>query len=155
PKVPRLTIAVTELVPGLVVARDGAPLAQSDLGIAMKVDPGTIVIAASAPGRREWSDRVDLPAGEARVVRVPALGIGEGPRREVVAPPPPPPSRAPPTGLTTQRTIALAIAGAGVISIGFGTYFGLKSNSEWADSQSHCKPGDADHVTCDGPGNDL
>jgi len=54
PKLSRLTIAVSPSIPrtALQILRDGAPVAQEELGLAVPVDPGEHVVVVSSPGRK-------------------------------------------------------------------------------------------------------
>lgn len=59
---------------GLQVRRDGALVSEAVRGVPVPVDPGSHVIAASAPGRRPWSTTISLASGKTAVsVVIPVL----------------------------------------------------------------------------------
>src|SRR4051812_45312237 len=62
PKLVRLTVQVPEAsrVAGLSVTRDGARLEGGEWGVAIPVDPGEHVVAATATGRAPWETRTDV-----------------------------------------------------------------------------------------------
>src|SRR5262249_49331342 len=97
---------------------------------------------ATAPGRREWRQSVKLAPGESQTVHVPALdpdGTTEIPplppeTRPSAGGPTRPAERPAPSGaplIGPQRAVALALAGVGLVGLGIGSYYGLKSNSEY------------------------
>jgi hypothetical protein len=155
-QVPRLTITVAGAsVPGLVVERDGKALDPAVFGVAIPLDPGAHTIKATAPKKEPFATTVTLRASEAlHILEIPALKDAAP-----VAPPPPerkpaletPPPAPPGPGLGTQRTIAIALGGAGVVALGIGAYFGLHASSLQSDAKPHCF-GDG---TCDADGVSL
>jgi hypothetical protein len=77
PKLARIRIVVAPAVggiAGLSVKRGDDLVANDAWGIAVPVDPGTIVVRAEAPGKRPFVSEVKLDAGdEIREVRIDAL----------------------------------------------------------------------------------
>jgi hypothetical protein len=138
PQLSYLTVSVPTAVAGLTVTRDGTELPQAAWGAAVPVDPGAHKIQATAPGRVAWSTDVTV-AGQGRRanVSVPAL-VEEGATPLVVAAPAIAPIHEEPasgSGLFsgpggTQRTIAVASAGAGVAGLVLGSVFGAKMLSD-------------------------
>lgn len=148
--VPRLQINVpaASRVPGLVVQRDGSPLGAPQWGLSTPVDPGQHRIEATAPDRSPWAtvvtiagnsqvQKIEVPPLEAVTVapedaeRQPARGdalapqsVGNEPRE--------------PAGLGAQRTWAIVAAGIGVVGLGVGTAYGLKSMSKKDEASRHC-----------------
>jgi hypothetical protein len=85
-----LAIAVAHPVDRLQIRRDGAPLDASAWNHPLPIDGGTHVVTASAPGRIEWKQAVEVGREhDAQSVAVPELALAP------VPPPPPPPSRLP------------------------------------------------------------
>jgi hypothetical protein len=127
----------------VVVTRDGETLDAQLMGTAIPVDPGSHIVVATAPGKREWSTRVNVGAGGARVsVSVPILpdeskdgNTGAG---ALVATREDGGSTANPGG--TARTLAITAGAVGVVGLAAGTIFGLKASSEWNDAKSNCHP---------------
>jgi hypothetical protein len=113
------------------VTVDGALLVGELNGKPLPVDPGehTFVVTAE---------------GEKPVTRSFVLKVGEKERRERLTIGEPPPQTDTPqagdAGLGTQRTLGIAIAGAGIVSVAVGTIFGLMASSAWSQAKSACGP---------------
>jgi hypothetical protein len=124
------------------VKRDGVSVDPAMFNTPIPVDPGSHVIVASSPGKRQWSTTVDVVGDAAKVsVAVPILPEDAA---IAAAPAAATPSSAPQadkgdTG-STQRTLAIVAGGVGIVGIGVGTIFGLKASSTWSDAKSHCTP---------------
>jgi hypothetical protein len=129
-------------VPGLTVTRDGAPIDPIELGRWLPVDPGLHTINVTAPARRAWEVTVRVaPEGGMETVTIPVL---EG---ENVAPLPVDPTAREGRG---QRTVALAIGGAGLAMIGVGAIFGIASQSKATESAKYCNPAPDSRCTDEG-----
>jgi len=156
-KLPRLTIQVPESsrVEGLVVKRGDVVVAESSWGSAIPVDPGSVTVSASAPGRATWKKSVEVGAGGETIV-VPALEPGT-PASEPEGPVTAPDVQvtrdtAPKTHSSTQKTLGLVAVGLGVVGVGVGSYFGLRARSKWDDAKAHCTRATSG---CDPTGMDL
>src|SRR5262252_2944627 len=137
-KLARITVLVAETarVPGLAVSVDGSPLGEAAWGVAMPVDPGQHVVRAEAPGRTPFVTTVDVPSAKAvrESVEIPALAAEpasappQAARATVAAP-----AAAAPAADTSssKRTVGWVVGGVGLVSIGVGTYFGLRAFSKW------------------------
>lgn len=147
---PKLVTIVVDVSPAasgstsLVVKRDEITLGRAQWGSAIPIDPGKHVIVASAEGKRPWQTEVVVAEG-ARPVKVIVPGLENAP----VA--------AAPAGLvttekqrdgSTQRTVGLIVGGVGVVGLGLGTFFGLRSIARHDEDQAHCDPNSA----CDATG---
>ncbi|MDB4946883.1 MAG: hypothetical protein JWP97_6417 [Labilithrix sp.] len=144
PKLVRLTVQVPEpsRVPGLAVTRDGARLTPGEWGVAIPVDPGEHVIAASAPGRLPWEQRARL--ADSQSLTVPALDVApvaSSPAASAVVAPPasPPPS----SWWTPLRTAGAISAGVGAAGLVTGAVLGLVAKSEYDDAKAQCSGGTA------------
>ena len=142
PKLSRLAVNVSTLarVAGLEVKRDGEVLGDAQWGSAVPVDPGKHVIAAAAPGRQPWQQTVDV-GGDAKnaLVDVPVLagstralaptpGSATLPGRVTSVPSATASETEPPSHSTDGQKIAgLVIAGAGLVGLGIGGYFGSQA----------------------------
>lgn len=73
PRVPRLAVELPSRPLGFEVHVDGLRLAPEALGVATKVDPGTHVVEATAPGHQPARVELRLDAGEHRTVTLPRL----------------------------------------------------------------------------------
>jgi hypothetical protein len=157
PRVPSLVVLVTagSRVDGLEVTRDGEPVPPEAWSARVHVEPGRHTVAARAPGRVQWAATVDLAEGTATTVEVPPLVVEPAPAQaapvptETPAPGPaaPTPSLAP-TGEDpqagagrTQRTIALAVGGAGAASVVAGAIFGALSLAAHNQADTWCDRG--------------
>jgi len=142
-------------IPGLLITRNGNVVPAAALGVPVPVDPGEQKLTAAAPGYANWNLTVDLPANGARlVVDVPALTQLE------VAPPPPPIAQseptqaaptlmpAPPTAAETNephstfhKPLAYVLGGVGIVTLGVGSYFGIRAISENGKADDACPDG--------------
>jgi len=147
PKLSKLTVIAPKNVPGLEVRRNGEPLAGVLWNKPVPVDAGSYTIEASAPGKKKWSTLATVgPDGAAVTATVPALeasdvplpgpvgATGEAERSSLQAEP-----SGEPTHLARDESIAaLAVGGAGVVSVVIGAVFGLKSISKHSDYEALC-----------------
>ncbi len=136
------------------VKLDGTPLGRALWDGEIPVDPGEHAVVVSAPGYETWRGSVKVGKGEHGRLAIPALEKTKGveappppPPRTVDLPPPPPPpiEDAPPR--RWQRPVALGVAGAGIVGLGVGSFFGLRAFSKWSDAEAQCP---ADRCTGDG-----
>ena len=161
PSLSKLTLKVvpeTAQLPNLRVMRDGVPLAKALLGVAIPVDPGKYHIVASADGYQSHEADVEVLANaDNKSLEIPALAVSPTP---TIAPagagavaansgaqpasnaaaqkPASSPAAAGSNGL---RTAAYVTGALGVVSLGIGTYFGLKAISKNNDAEEYCPNG--------------
>ena len=139
PRLIRLTIVSQES--GTEVKLDGNVLDPAVLGTAVPVDPGKHAIEASAKGKKPFtttidvSDRVRAPS-----VEIPALDVDPEAAKASAAASnadhrPPEDKGSDGSG---QRIASYVLMGVGVVGIGVGTVFGLKTSSTWSDAKTHC-----------------
>jgi serine/threonine-protein kinase len=144
----KLSIQVTADAPGLEIRRNGTPVAREAWAQPMPVDPGAQVIEATAPGKKPWSIRYDMPAqpGSFAVV-VPALedaassagGAGAGLGRIIPSAATAPSTTAPDAGTgNTQRAVGLVVAAAGVVGLAIGGVFVARAVSKDGEADVHC-----------------
>ena len=126
----------------------------------MPIDPGDVLLKATAPGKKEWSlpvhlaagpgvDHFDVPKLEDAPVETPAGGGGG---TVVVT-----------NGMGTAKILGLVLAGAGVVTAGVGAVFHItalsqdskanqvdstKVNSEIAGNQTLCNAKPPDSKAC-------
>ncbi len=155
PKLSKLTIEAPKNVTGLQVRRNGEPLGGVLWNNPIPVDPGSYTIEASAPGKKRWSTVATVgPNGAAVTVAIPVLENGDD--RTSASPGSPDavsptqesdtsassPSGQPSPGTDgtakVERTIALALGGAGVVGVGVGSFFGLRSIAKHSDYEALC-----------------
>nr|MCU0659854.1 hypothetical protein [Polyangiaceae bacterium] len=150
--------------PTLVIKRNGATVNRLLWSTALPIDPGPQDIEASAEGKKTWSTRLPgVSAGQTLTIPIPLLEPAPAPppvassapvpapaasSAPPVASAPPPLPSAPPAGEerktlepSSQRTWALVAAGAGLVGLGVGSYFGLRTFSLWDDAEKGCPAG--------------
>jgi hypothetical protein len=169
PNLSKLQVTASSAPDGLEVKRDGATLGQSEVGIAIPVDPGTHTIEASAPKKLAWTTQVDVKEpGKTVTVNVPVLQDAPTPPAPPpsasvttsalppstattgASPPPPPPPSATPETSSSRGTIGLIIGGVGVASVAVGTIFALNAKSKYNDSLGQCSVNDKNACTPSG-----
>jgi hypothetical protein len=122
----------------VAVTMDGHPFADNLDGKALPVDPGehefTFTVAEQAPVTEK------LVINESEKGRHEHVLIGHPP--PPIEPPPPPPSPPPPppspTGLGTQKVVAIVAGGAGVAGVAVGSVFGLLTASAISQQKTDC-----------------
>jgi hypothetical protein len=155
-KLSRLTVVVEgplASLDGLAIKRGGVPVGKAQWGLALPVDPGEHPIEVSAPGKKPWSGKVQIPPNGAAVrFAIPALEDAPA------TPTTPPTSTAASSSMeetskskggNAQRTTGLVIGGIGIVSLGAGAIFGAMSMGKKSDGDDHCKP---DNNHCDAAG---
>jgi serine/threonine-protein kinase len=163
PKLTKLVINVPagSQVSGLVIKRNGTVVREGQWGTGVPVDQGPQSIEASAPGKAPWQTEVQATGeGKTTSVDVPPLKdappaiAASGPA--VAAPaassaPAAEPAPASSSNGSTQRIVAIAVAGVGVVGVAIGSVFGANAISKNSDAnKGHCTGN-----TCDATGVSL
>jgi hypothetical protein len=148
PKLSYLAIKVPEVVaatPGLVIKRDGIAIGRPQWGAAVPVNSGNHAIEASAPDKKPWTSQVKVePAPGTTTVTVPIF-------LPASAMPNATPEHATEQGSwSTQRTVALAVGGVGVVGVVLGSVFGVQAIGKNNEAKDHCRPDDPS--LCDATG---
>jgi hypothetical protein len=151
PKLSKLTIEAPKNVTGLEVRRNGEALGGMLWNNPVPVDPGSYTIEASAPGKKRWSTIATVgPNGAAVTVAIPTLENGEdlpspGTRAATPESDTSPLSAAPSAGsdrsARIERTVAIALGGAGAVGVVIGSIFGLRSIAKHSDYENLCSDG--------------
>jgi hypothetical protein len=162
PRLAWLTIDVAKdaVVPGLQIRRNGVLVSPELSGTATPVDPGEVLVEASAPGRLPYSTKVKVPVKGRVSVPVPALQAAPDaapiPATAAVAPadtakaepvattpqaPLTPSAPARPATVEKPSPIPWIVGGVGVVALGVGTVFGLKAISNADDARENCPNG--------------
>jgi len=117
------------------VSVDGAPLAPSLDGTALKVDPGQHAFTFTAAGLAPVTSSLVVKEGEKE--RRERVVFAAAPAAQPAALPetPPSPSGA---GLGTGKILGLALGGAGVAGIAVGSVFGLMTASAASQQKTDC-----------------
>ena len=152
PKLAYLTISVPDSskVDGLMIERNGLVVEPTLWNTGVPVDAGTYEITASAPGREPWSTRVAIDAdGKRASVEVPRFK-----ELQTVEPAAASPSATAPVPededdellllsdeggtWTGMRKASVGVAAAGVLAVGAGVLFGLRSNDLEGKADERC-----------------
>ncbi|HEU5075886.1 MAG TPA: hypothetical protein VFU02_16950 [Polyangiaceae bacterium] len=162
PNLSKLTVRVAaenKAISGFQVTRSGEPVQASLFDAAVPVDPGQLVIEATAPGYEPFTKTVTIPANGGRAeIQVPALAPGTG-----AAEPVPPaatgagaatsgqaqpgagqeqPSMSTADAGTdaggTSRTVGVVLMGVGAAGLVVGTIFGVEALKKDSDAQDIC-----------------
>jgi serine/threonine-protein kinase len=145
PRLIRITIRVTsDKIADLEVRRGGQIVPPAQWGTAMVADPGSHVVAATAPGHKAWQATVVL-RDKSETVIVPELELL--PTKVAKAEEPAKDARGSADSAETnvgqtQRTVALIAGGVGVVGVAVGTVFGLRSKSAHDDAAAYCTGAD-------------
>lgn len=138
------------------VSIDGKLLAHEIDGRAVSLDPGTHTIRFEVTGKPaverqvvirqgQKNREISVTIGEPAKPATPAAALSSyaPPPVETAPAPSPPPERERPPAETSssQRTWALVTGGIGIVGVGIGTVFALKSKSKWNDAQTACGSG--------------
>jgi tetratricopeptide (TPR) repeat protein len=138
------------------VKRDGQPIPRESWGVALPTDSGEHLLEASAPGKKPWSKKVtvtgeganvsvEVPLLEPEPAAVPAAAVA-APKAAVTNPTP----EAEPAPSHTLRTVSYILGGAGILGLGFGTFYTVRANSKKNESNKHCDPNDTNQCNEDG-----
>lgn len=134
----------------LEVKLDGRVLDAATLASPIPVDAGAHTIEASAEGKKTFSVTIEADErSRAPSVELPALEDA-APKARLKEParidaPTPPPGEG-----SAQRTLGVVVAGVGVVGVGVGAFFGVRTSSTWDDAKAHCTG-----LECDASGVDL
>ena len=81
-KVPKLKVTVPKdaIVAGLSVTINGEELPMGQYGKDWEVDPGELVVVASAPGRKSWEKTLKITERGRKGVTIPVLAVGADPK---------------------------------------------------------------------------
>jgi len=156
-KMPRVVLQVNAPVAGIVVSVDNEAMAGAVLGTPLPMDPGKHHIAATAPGKKTWSQDVDVPPQRTEIlVTIPALEPAPAalppalepippparvPPQAAPQPPPAPPPQLPPAAAAPTSTPTILMGtGFGVAGLGaiVGVITGSMTLSKVSEIKSNC-----------------
>jgi hypothetical protein len=144
-----LSYLVLESSPAANVARievDGVELGPGGWSLPLPLDPGEHHVTFRATGHRDATRTIAIPPGPARTtLPIPRLDPEPlSPPIDAAVPAPPPPASASPVreaGSHGQRTVAVVLGAAGVLALGAGAYFGIRTFDAKADGDALCVAG--------------
>lgn len=154
PKLSRLTINVPQPIAGVQVKRDGTLIGAAEWGVSIPVDMGTHTVDARAPGYKGWTTNVDVSRDGAQLaIAVPPLDAlpadlpaAQGPSLATsatalpAAGPAPAVVEEPRSSGSTQRTVGLIVAGAGIVGFATSGILAWIANGKKQDSLKNCEP---------------
>jgi hypothetical protein len=133
PKLSHLTVTIqpANKVPGEIVTRNNAAIDDAALGLAIAVDPGKVVLEATAPNHKVWTQTVVVAPQASTNIEIPALED---------APPQPLPDqelgRTPVEHSSWQKPVGMIGVGVGAAVLVTGGIFGLVASSKWSSAFS-------------------
>ncbi len=142
PELPFLTITVPDDVkniPGLVISRNGVPLNAAAWSTELPVDPGEVEIEEEAPTYKPKTLKLTIANKQHSTIAAEPLELA-------------PVFRPPPPYWTTKRTVGAILFGAGVVSAGVGTYFGIAALNDKSSSDQNCPNDPGGLQRCNGAG---
>ncbi|MDF2697559.1 MAG: hypothetical protein K0S65_5942 [Labilithrix sp.] len=150
---PRLIkLSILSRSSAIEVKLDGNTIDPAVLGSPIPVDAGKHTVDASGKGKKPFSTTIEVSdRSRTPSVEIPVLeDEPKEPEPKVTRDTKPTPPKEEHSGWSTQKTIGAITAGAGVVGLGVGTYFGLKTRSTWNEAQTYCTD-----LECDQDGVDL
>jgi serine/threonine-protein kinase len=140
-----ITVAPQRDIESIDVQLDGASVPRGRWGAPTPVDPGQHWVQASGAGRRPWWARIDVDDQHMPMVEVPVLeGIGLQAGPAAGGP------QIAPAGWPWQRTVAVAMGGAGVVAIAVAAVLAASAKSTYDQSGQYCGT-----LVCNPPGDEL
>lgn len=134
-RIPRVLLEIepgASALPGVALARDGAPVPRDEWGAPWPVDPGRHTLRLSAPGRPTTEAELDV-ANDGATYRV-RLSLAPAPE----APPPRDEAQTTPRRGSATPVAAWVLGGAAVASSLVGGYFGLSARSKMSEVRTLC-----------------
>jgi hypothetical protein len=155
PKLTKMTVKVEKPLPDIEVKRGDVIVPESSWGTPLPVDPGPTEFSAKAPGKKPWSQKVDVPASPGTLVTVtipeltneePAVAVVPVAAKPAEEPKPvakkeaAPKAKAEPDKESGPRlpTSVLLVGGAGVGAITVGIIGALEYRSKNGDAENIC-----------------
>jgi len=148
PRLPRLVITAKEFPADGELEIDGQRADSGVLGTALPVDPGEHKVMARAQRRAPWETLVRAEQGKTVQVQIPVLAAlgAPGSARDTgatAAPTPALPAQTAgdtpaPTSAGIRPILGWASLGVGVVALGLGSYFGLRTFSKKDDGDREC-----------------
>ncbi len=135
------------------ITMDDVELDPAVLGTAIPIDPGKHTLDVTAKGKKPFHTTIDASERvKSPTVEIPELeddAVVEKPKKpkktKAIEPPVEEGSRG-----GTQRILGLALGGVGVVGLGVGGFFGLRTFSKWGEAEPLCP-----NLQCDRTGFDL
>jgi len=142
-----ITLAPGERPGGFAITRNGTAVAAMDLGRPIAVDPGTVMIEASAPGTTPFRKIVEVTATRTTsLIDIPQLAAGSSSSPGLPTPATatsltsaPVPRRSTVDAGTGRRRLGYVVGGAGVLGLGTGIVLGVLAKHDYdAALEQYC-----------------
>jgi hypothetical protein len=138
PKLSRLELRVqrSRQVPGLSLTLAGASVPKASWNVALPIDPGSVRLEASAPGRRAWSLQIEVAPGPGtRVVELPQLAAApvSAPAERAASP------DTESNDGSSRRMLGLLTGGTGLVALAAGGFFGYRAYALNQSSKAECR----------------
>lgn len=118
---------------------DGQLVAEKIDGLPLRVDPGSHEFKFEVPGEKALIRTFVLKEGE-KLRRERVLFVGETkPATPPTTPPPAGKKEEPSKNGPLLKFAGLGLAGAGLVAIGVGSFYGVKALGKKSDQEEHCK----------------
>jgi hypothetical protein len=128
PTLARVHLVPKTIAPGLEIKIDDVVVPRERWTEPFPIDPGPHHVIASAPSHRSWEGDAAASAGATTEVAIPEL-VDETPRPHIE-------TRSAPA--STQRTIAIAVGGAGLAGLAVGAIAGAMALSARSSAEDAC-----------------
>lgn len=134
----RIIVAVVEPPADIELRINDEPIDRTRVGETLAVDPGSVIVVVSAPGRTTFRKELTVTAGTSETVAVTL------PVARVAAPGPSParvidvPGDAPVSSGGAVRTLGFVTAGVGVLGIATFAVTGLMANARYSEIETEC-----------------
>jgi hypothetical protein len=151
PLLSKLTVNVSKPLDGLKITRGGEEIFPAAWGRPIPIDPGKIVVEATAPGKKPWKKQLTI-GKEADDVQLEIPQLEDDAAALLEDQP-----KTSPDSAESDDTLVLALgAGAlvtGILASGAGVWLRFEALSTDEESLEHCMPNDA--FVCTQQGQDL
>lgn len=159
PKLARLKVEVAAAVkstPGLEVKVGDRAIPPTAFGVSVPVDPGHVVVLASAPQREAFKAELDIAQGSNETVKIEALTASAAAAEGEPAPTAPASTAgttaaSEPTSTGSdgsgQRTVGYVVGGVGLVGLTVGVLFNVMARGAASDADKDCL-GDSPSGAC-------
>jgi tetratricopeptide (TPR) repeat protein len=153
PTLAKLTVNIAAEKPseGFALTINGKPLEAALIGVAFPIDPGRYELVARAFARTPWSTSIEIQAGQAQTVQIPALEpaqtVEQLPANDPYAAGAAHRDGAPADAgiaFSPRQKASLIVAAGGVAAVATGIVLGLVAQSKDHDATDACAGGCAD-----------
>ncbi|MBX3231284.1 MAG: hypothetical protein KIT84_10105 [Labilithrix sp.] len=144
---PRLIkLSIQSKATNIDVKLDGNTIDPAALGTPIPVDAGKHTLEASAKGKKTFTTTVEVSDTKNKTPSVEIPPLEDAPEEKTDGPKVIEPPKEQGRGWSGQKTLGVVVASAGVIGLGVGGFFGLRTSSQWKEAQTHCNGNECDQT---------